>query len=133
MKKDLLTVDSLAKTVVAISVEAWRFRNVFERLIMHLSPSERPRYGGQFAWFNRKIKEALNESGIKIIDIKGQEFSASMPAVPINIGEFNEDDVLVVDQMLEPIIMSGDKILKTGIVVLRKRKSLLKKDRLFKT
>lgn len=122
MKEDLLTVESLSKTVVAISVEAWRFRIVYERLVMHLSPSERPRYAGKYAWFNRKIKEALHESGIKIIDIKGQEFSASTPAVPVNIDEFDDDDVLVVDQMLEPIIMSGERILKTGMVRLKKSK-----------
>ena len=122
MKEDLLTVESLAKTVTAISVEAWRFREVFERLILHLSPSERLRYAGLFAWFNRKITEALHESGIKMIDIKGQEFSTSTPAVPVNIDEFDDDDVLVVEKMLEPIIMSGERILKTGMVRLKKSK-----------
>lgn len=127
MEEDLLNAESLAKTVVAISVEVWRFKNVFERLILYLPPSERPRYAGQYAWFNRKIKEALNESGIRIIDLKGQEFSAAAtPAFPVNLQEFSEDDVLIIDQILEPMILSGDKILNAGTVVLKKRESASK-------
>jgi hypothetical protein len=121
MEEDLMTVESLAKTVIDITVEAWRFRNVFERLVLRLSPSERLRYAGQYAWFNRKINDSLNKCGIRIIDVKGKEFSADMPAIPVNIQEFNEDDVLVIDQMLEPIIMNGETILKTGSVVLKKK------------
>jgi hypothetical protein len=43
-----------------------------------------------------------------------------MAATPLNIDEFNENDKLMVDQMLEPIIMGNEGLVKTGTVSLRR-------------
>ena len=43
-----------------------------------------------------------------------------MAASAINIGDFSPDDVLLVDQMLEPIIMGPNGLRKQGTVMLRK-------------
>jgi hypothetical protein len=42
-----------------------------------------------------------------------------MAATPLNIEEFDAKDALMVDQMLEPIIMGKDGLVKTGTVTLR--------------
>ena len=39
---------------------------------------------------------------------------------PLNIEDFEPEDHLVVDQMLEPIIMEGTVLAKTGTVTLRR-------------
>lgn len=46
-----------------------------------------------------------------------------MAVTPLNIEEFEPDDVLVVEQMLEPIIMGEQGLIKTGTVTLRKIES----------
>jgi hypothetical protein len=43
-----------------------------------------------------------------------------MAATPLNIEEFDTNDALMVDQMLEPIIMGKDGLVKAGTVILRK-------------
>ena len=43
-----------------------------------------------------------------------------MAASAINIGDFEPDDVLLVDQMVEPIIMGAEGLRKQGTVMLRK-------------
>ena len=43
-----------------------------------------------------------------------------MAATPLNIEDFGPEDQLVVDKMLEPIIMEGTTLAKTGTVTLRR-------------
>jgi hypothetical protein len=62
----------------------------------------------------------LAQSGLRIVNVEGHPFDPGMAATPINIEEFDENDSLMVDQMLEPIIMSNEGLVKTGTVALRK-------------
>jgi len=43
-----------------------------------------------------------------------------MAASAINIGDFGPDDLLLVEQMVEPIIMGPDGLRRQGTVMLRK-------------
>jgi hypothetical protein len=45
-----------------------------------------------------------------------------LAATALNLEDFGADDVLIVDQMLEPIIMGKDELVRTGTVILRKVK-----------
>ena len=57
---------------------------------------------------------------MKIVNVEGQPFDPGMAASAINIGDFGPDDVLLVDQMVEPIIMGVEGLRKQGTVMLRK-------------
>ena len=52
--------------------------------------------------------------------VQGHPFDPGMAATPLNIEEFESEDALIVDQMLEPIIMGHDGVVRTGTVTLRK-------------
>jgi hypothetical protein len=54
------------------------------------------------------------------VNIEGLPFDPGMAATAINISDFLSEDRLIVDQMLEPIIMSETGIVKMGTVLLRK-------------
>jgi len=41
-----------------------------------------------------------------------------MAVTPLNIDEFDTEDTLYVKQMVEPIIMQGDTVYKTGTIIL---------------
>ena len=43
-----------------------------------------------------------------------------MAASALNLGDFGPDDMLLVDQMVEPIIMGPSGLRKQGTVMLRK-------------
>jgi hypothetical protein len=43
-----------------------------------------------------------------------------MAATPLNIEDFGPDEILLVDQMVEPVILGSEGVLRTGTVMLRK-------------
>lgn len=117
------TDDRLKECVVSMVVEGWRMGRVAGQLLAKLSPPEQSRHAGQLRWYQRSVEEALSSVGMRIVNTEGQRFDAGMAATPLNVDEFDGDDELVVEQMLEPIIMGPHGIVKMGTVVLRKATS----------
>lgn len=115
-----ISTTQLNKSVVVMAVESWRFGKVFERLLTKFDVSEQVRYRSQFRWYIKKVEEALEQAGLRIVNVEGHPFDPGMAATPLNIEEFNAEDFLMVDQMLEPIIMGKDGLVKIGTVTLRK-------------
>jgi hypothetical protein len=93
---------------------------VFDRLLLKLDAGEQNRYKSQFRWFIKKVEEALEQADLRIVNVEGHPFDPGMAATPLNIEEFDTNDALMVDQMLEPIIMGKDGLVKAGTVILRK-------------
>ena len=114
------SVEVLEESVINMAIESWRFGRVFNRLLGKLDAGEHKRYHGQFNWFIKSIEESLNKSGLKIVNVEGHPYDPGIAATPLNIDEFDENDQLMVDQMLEPIIMSNEGLVKTGTVTLRR-------------
>ncbi len=110
----------LEEAVINMAVESWRFGRVFSRLLGKLDAGEHKRYSGQFNWFLKKIEESLDKTGLRIVNVEGHPYDPGIAATPLNIDEFSENDQLMVDQMLEPIIMSSEGLVKTGTVTLRR-------------
>ena len=71
-------------------------------------------------YFQKKVEESLDASGLKLVNVEGHPFDIGMAASALNIGDFEPDDVLFVDQMVEPIIMGVEGLKKQGTVMLRK-------------
>ena len=114
------TPESIRGAVISMAVESWRFGRVFDRLLLKLDAGEQNRYKGQFSWFIKKVEEALEQADLRIVNVEGHPFDPGIAATPLNIEEFDGEDALVVDQMLEPIIMGKEGLVKTGTVTLRK-------------
>ena len=106
------------QTIIAMAVEAWRFRRVFEKAMSKLDAGESSRYIGQFNWFIKKVDEALKTAGMKIVNVEGLPYDVGMALTPLNIDDFEPDDPLYIEQMIEPIIMDSESILKTGTAIL---------------
>ena len=113
----------MQNSLTTIAMEAWRFGKVFERVLMKLDAGEQNRYAGQLRWFIKKIEELMAEAELRIVNVEGHHFDPGIAATPLNIEDFDAEDSLVVDQMLEPIIMGKNGILKTGTITLRKVES----------
>lgn len=109
--------------IINMAIESWRFRRVIDRLLTQLNPDDQKRYQTQLRWFEKKLKEFLEQVGWQIVDVEGHPFDPGMAATPLNIEDFDEEDSLMVDQVLEPIIMGKDQLVKTGTVVLKKEGS----------
>ena len=112
--------DQLQESVICLAVEAWRISRVFERVLAKLDEGEQGRYKNQFRWFLKKVEEAMNHAELKIVNVEGHPFDPGLAATPVNIEEFDSQDSLVVDQMLEPIIMGKEGLVRAGTVTLKK-------------
>jgi hypothetical protein len=117
-----ITNEILMQSVINMAIESWRISRVFDRMIMKLDAGEQNRYKSQFRWFIKKVEESLDAIGMHIVNVEGQPFDHGMAATPINIEEFDANDTLIIDQMIEPIIMGMEGLVKTGTVTLRKMK-----------
>ena len=115
-----ITPEIMYTILVNMTTESWRFCKLFERVLTKLDAGEQSRYIGQLRWFIKKMDESLAQVGLAIVNIEGQSFDPGMAATPVNLEDFSDQDVLVVDQMLEPIIIGKAGIVKTGSIILRK-------------
>lgn len=113
-------IEVLNQVVISMAVESWRISKVIERMLMKLDAGEQIRYQSQFRWFVKKIQESMEKAELRIVNVEGQQFDTGIAATPLNIEEFEANDTLIVDQMLEPIIMGNEGLIKMGTVTLRK-------------
>ena len=110
----------LEQSLIDIAVESWLFSRLFGKVVSKLDVGESTRYLNQLRYFQKKVEENLDSNGLNLVNVEGQPYDAGMAASALNLGDFGPDDVLHVDQMLEPIIMSTNGLRKQGTVMLRK-------------
>lgn len=112
--------DRLSQTLVDIVVESWRFSRLFSRLLSRLDASEASRYVNQLRYYVKRLEDSLATAEIRLINLEGQSYDPGMAASALNMADFGPDDALVVDQMIEPVLMRGDGLLRSGTIMLRK-------------
>ena len=106
--------------IISMAIESWRFGRAFDRLLTKLDAGEQKRHKSQLRWFMKKVEESLEQVDLRIVNVEGHPFDPGMAATPLNIEDFDSEDSLIVDQMLEPIIMGKEGLVKTGTVTLRR-------------
>lgn len=110
----------LEQSLIEMAVETWRFARLFARATEKLDAGESVRYVNQLRYFQKKAEEILGSNGLRLVSLEGQPFDPGMAASPLNLGDFEPDDVLLVDQMVEPIVMGPEGLKKQGTLMLRK-------------
>jgi hypothetical protein len=115
MEQDYL---ELQKSLISIASELFRFQYVFEKAVSKLALDEQGKYMSQYGWFAKKVYRALDDVHLKLVNLEGQQYDSGMAVTPLNIDEFQESDQLYVAQMIEPIIMCDDAVMKMGTVIL---------------
>jgi hypothetical protein len=112
--------DQFEHSLIEVAVESWRFSRLFGKVVNKLDAGEASRYLSQLRYFQKKVEDNLASSGLKLVNVEGHPYDPGMAASALNLGDFGPDDVLLVDQMLEPIIMGSDGLRKQGTVMLKK-------------
>jgi hypothetical protein len=110
----------LERSLVEVAVEGWRFAKVFARVLMKMDAGEGARYANQHRYYLKRLEDSLEQVGMRFVDLEGAPYDPGMAATALNIGDFGPDDRLLVDQMVEPIIMGPDGLVRSGTVRLRK-------------
>ena len=111
---------NIEQSLIDIAVESWRFSRLFSRLLDKLDAGESSRYVNQHRFYLKRLDENLKQAGIRLVNVEGQVYDIGMAATALNAEDFDPDDNLVVDQMLDPIIMGEEGLVRTGTVILRK-------------
>ena len=112
--------NKLLDSLIQIASEMQRLEKVFYKAIGKLELDEQNKYASQFNWFTKRVTKALEQSGLRRVNVENQKYDPGMAVIPLNLDEFEDEDILEVDKMIEPIIMSGNDVVKTGTVILRR-------------
>lgn len=112
--------NKLRESIIDIACEHHRFQRIFLKAISKLDMDEQNKYSSQFAWFSKRVLKALDTAGLRIVDIDGQLYDPGMAVTPLNIEDFEAEDILYIAQTMEPIIMQDNAVIKTGTVILGK-------------
>lgn len=115
MEKDY---KKLEDNLIVIATEMYRFQSSYDKMLMKLPITEQSKYKSQFNWFSKRVSKALEDSNLKLVSLQGQEYDVGMAVTPLNIEEFEVEDKLFIQQMVEPIIMKDSTVCKVGTVVL---------------
>ena len=120
MSDNVETSKKLEQTLIDVAVEGWRFSRLFAKIASKLDAGESSRYLGQLRYFQKKLEESLSENGLSLVNVGGQRYDAGMAATTLNLEDFAPDDILIVDQMIEPIVMDTNGLRKQGTIMLKK-------------
>ena len=111
----------MENSLISIALELFRVTGVFEKVTEKLKMDEQNRYGRQFAWFTKRTSKALEDAGLHIVDMHGQIYDPGMAVIPLNLEDFAPDDILYVQQTMEPTILCHGTVVKTGTVILGRK------------
>ncbi len=102
-------------------LELYNAPKLFKKLLGHLSPDEQKRYMGQINWFVKKCNDFITKSGYSFIVPEGV-YDVGIAATPLNLSDFDKDEELLIDQVIEPIVMFQGNVVKSGVVLLKSAK-----------
>jgi len=106
--------------LVDIAVDGWRFARVFARVLHKMDAGERARYVSQHRFYLKRLTDAMEQLGMRFVDVEGSVYDPGAAVTALNLADFDPHEQLLVDQMLEPIIMGPDGLVRPGTVILRK-------------
>jgi hypothetical protein len=108
------------RAMVELAIESWRFQRLFGRALAKLDAGESLRFTNQHRYFIKKIDECLETIGFRLVNLEGQTYEHGSAVSALNVEDFKPEDDLIVDQMIEPVVMGKEGLLRPGTVVLRK-------------
>jgi hypothetical protein len=117
---DETTIETFEGPLIDVVIESWRFSRTFGRVLSKLDAGEAVRYQSQLRFYLKRLDEALASAGLRIVNLEGQAYDTGMAATALNIADFAPEDVLIVEQMLEPVIMGEGGLRRTGTIMLKR-------------
>ena len=118
--KESYAVSDNQKTIIDIAVDSWRFSRIFLRALSKMDEVDASRYMSQLKYYLEKLEQNLETMGVKLVNLEGHPYDSGMAVKALNIEDFSSEDALLIEQMLEPVIMGDEGLLRQGTVMLQK-------------
>ena len=110
-------------SLVDLIVESWRFNRFAQNFVENTDdPKFQKRGFNQIKRLENSVQSALEAYNLNVVNFTGEKYEPGLPILPINLGDFNADDELVIEMMIEPTIKIADtaEIVRKGAAVLKK-------------
>lgn len=106
-------------------IEDFRFSRSYLSVLDKLFLEERKRYESAYNFHATKVEELANKFNLKLAVYKnGDLYDDGYPITPLNADEFEKEDVLYIEQMIEPIILTTDgKVIRQGTAILARKEN----------
>jgi len=105
------------QTILAeLAAEYWKLLKAFDRSINLVPEEARQRLISQKKYSEGRLNHLSDQAGMRILSYDGFDFEVNLPVTAVNADEVSNCDLVVVEQTLEPTIMVGTAIVKTGKV-----------------
>ena len=108
----------LRQALIDVAVDSWRLAKLFSKVIDKLDAAEAGRYVNQLRYFQKRLDETLKTTGVHLVSLEGLPYDPGMAASALNIGDYGSEEALFVEQMVEPILMGAEGVLKPGTMLL---------------
>lgn len=123
MQQQVQTVSCQSTSLSDFATEIWRFERVVQKLLIEeLCMDSQRKYRGKYEWFSEKANDFFKKENISIFVYEtGSKYDVGMPVSVLNIADFGPSDDLYISQVLEPVVMRDEKILRSGSVLVEER------------
>jgi hypothetical protein len=111
---------SAVESLITVCIEGWRFARVYNRAVSKLDASHQSKYLSPLNYFLKQIEDNLKLFGFSLVGFEGQPFDPGLPIKAINLSDFSNNDRLIIDVMLEPVVMGKSGLLRMGSALLKR-------------
>lgn len=116
---DTVDKEKTEQFICGLLTEMWRIQKSYESALEKTEEKVRKRYENQIRFFVKRITTLCQENGYKLINYEGNAFDPGFPIDVVNMSEFSDTEKIMVAQMLEPVIMKENRVLKSGLAIVR--------------
>ena len=102
-----------------LTVECWRLLRLTERLIQDQSAGRQAGARAQARYVRGRLDAILGAQGIRLIAYDGEPYGPGLPVTIANADELHRSEGLVVQETLEPTLVTDGRVVAMGKVILK--------------
>lgn len=110
-------VERMQLAIAEIALESWRYSLALEKALKKMDVMDAERFSHQYDYFTNRVNQAIAMADLRVLDLSGQPYIAGLPVQALNMEDFDEDEVLVITQTIEPVIMMNGRVQRIGKVM----------------
>lgn len=110
--------DDNVLVIAELAVVSWKLLGALAREL-ETAPADRVEAGEAMIRFTqRKLDQTLEKSEMKLVTYERQDWSAQIPASPLNLSDVDAEKIAI-HTTVEPTILNGTRVILPGKILLR--------------